>query len=210
VRSGGLAFPAAGRYALLLMLSRSPTFPAGFIEPCLPTPSRTVPNGPGWAFEVKHDGFRFIARRDGDRVRVLSRHGKDWSDKVPAIVEAMRALPVKSATLDGEGVVVDDRGVTDFERLRTLLAGRDGSRAAFLYVFDVLALDGQDLRRHPWEIRRATLTSLLRKADPGIRLSEHLDGDGETIFTHACRLGAEGIVAKRRDRLYRSGRCADR
>jgi len=72
--------------------------PSGFIEPCLPTPSRTVPDGPRWSFEIKHDGYRFIARRDGDRVRVFSRHGKDWADRVPLIVEAMRALPVTSAT----------------------------------------------------------------------------------------------------------------
>jgi ATP-dependent DNA ligase len=86
---------------------------------------------------------------------------------------------------------------------------RGGLRSVFLYGFDLLRLDGEDLRRHPWEIRRATLTGLLRKTHPGIRLSEHLDGDGETIFRHACGLGAEGIVAKRRDRPYRSGRCAD-
>ena len=67
-----------------------------------------MPDGPGWAFEIKHDGFRFIARRDGDRVRVFSRHGKDWTDKVPLIVEAMIALPVMSATIDGEGVMVDE------------------------------------------------------------------------------------------------------
>jgi bifunctional non-homologous end joining protein LigD len=192
------------------MLSRSPPrHPAGFIEPCLPTLTRAVPDGPSWAFEIKHDGFRFIARRDGDRVRVFSRNGRDWSDKVPAIIEAVRTLPVTSATLDGEGVVLDDRGLTDFERLRAALAGRDGSRAVFLYGFDLLEFDGHDLRREPWEIRRATLTGLLRKAGPGIRLSEHLNGDGETIFRHACALGAEGIVAKRRDRPYRSGRCAD-
>ena len=167
-----------------------------------PTPCRT-------AFEVKHDGFRVIPRRDGDRVRVFSRNAKDWTDKVPLIVEATLALPVTSATIDGEGVVVDDRGVTDFERLRAALAERGGSRAAFLYGFDLLELGGEDLRAHPWEIRRATLTRLLRKTGPGVRLSEHLDGDGETIFRHACALGAEGIVAKRRDRPYRSGRCAD-
>jgi len=73
----------------------------------------------------------------------------------------------------------------------------------------LLALEGEDFRREPWEVRRATLTRLLRRARPGVRLSEHLDGDGETIFRHACKLGAEGIVAKRRDRPYRSGRCAD-
>jgi len=136
------------------MHSRSPSrHPTGFIEPCLPTPSRIVPAGPRWAFEVKHDGYRFIARRDGDRVRVFSRHGKDWTDKVPAIVEGMLALPV-SATVDGEGVVCDERGVTYFDKLRTSLAVRGGSRAVFLYGFDLLAIDGQDLRRHPWEIRR--------------------------------------------------------
>jgi bifunctional non-homologous end joining protein LigD len=195
-----LAFAPVASYPLAV-LTCSPTpalHPAGFIEPCLPTLARTVPDGPRWAFEIKHDGFRFIVRRDGDRVRVFSRHGKDWTDKVPLIVQAMLTLPVKSATLDGEGVVCDDRGVTDFERLRTALAERGGSRAAFLFAFDLLALDGEDLRRHPWEIRRATLTGLLRKANPGVRLSEHLDGDGETIFQHACALGAEGIVAKRR------------
>jgi len=191
------------------MLSRSPAYPAGFIEPCLPTPARTVPVGPRWAFEIKHDGFRFIARREGDRVRVFSRHGRDWADRVPMIVEAMRALPVTSTTFDGEGVVVDERGVTDFERLRSALTARGGSRAAFLYAFDLLELDGEELCRHPWEIRRATLTGLLRNAGAGIRVSEHLDGDGETIFRHACGLGVEGIVAKRRDRPYRSGRCSD-
>jgi bifunctional non-homologous end joining protein LigD len=191
------------------MLSTSPAYPTGFVEPCLPTPSRAVPIGPGWAFEVKHDGYRFIARRDGERVRIFSRHGKDWTDKVPLIAEALLSLRVTSATIDGEGVICDDRGLTDFERLRTALAGRGGSRAVFLYGFDLLELDGEDLRQHPWEIRRATLTKLMRKAVPGIRLSEHLDGDGETIFRHACVLGAEGIVAKRRDRPYRSGRSPD-
>src|ERR1700752_3286823 len=116
------------------MLSRLSSLPSGLIEPCLPTSSRIVPDGPQWAYEVKHDGYRFIARRDGDRVRVFSRNVKDWTDRVPLIVEAMLALPVKSATIDGEGVVVDDRGVTDFERLRSALTGRGGSRAAFLYA----------------------------------------------------------------------------
>jgi bifunctional non-homologous end joining protein LigD len=183
------------------MLSRSPAYPTGFIEPCLPTLSRTVPDGGRWAFELKHDGFRFIARRDGDRVRVFSRNARDWTDRVPLIVEAMRALPVQSATLDGEGVVVDERGVTDFERLRSALARRGGPRAAFLYGFDFLDLDGEDLRRHPWEIRRATLTGLLRKAGPGVRLSEHLDGDGAVTPARSAprassRRGATGLIGR--------------
>jgi bifunctional non-homologous end joining protein LigD len=106
---------------------------------------------------------------------VFSRHGKDWSNKVPGIVEAMLALPAP-AMLDGEGVIVDDRGVTDFEGLRSAVAGRGGSRSVFLFAFDVLELDGENMRREPWEIRRATLVRLLCKAGPGIR-SEHLNGE---------------------------------
>jgi bifunctional non-homologous end joining protein LigD len=112
-----------------------------------------VRDGPRWAYEIKHDGFRFICRRDGNRVRVYSRWGKDWSDKVPAIVAALAALRVTSVTLDGEGVVVDPRGLTDFDRLHAALAGREGSRAVFLFAFDLLALDGEDMRPHPWETR---------------------------------------------------------
>src|SRR5262249_24910580 len=126
-------------------------------------------SGPQWAYQIKHDGFRFICRREGDRVRVFSRNARNWTDRVPLIVQEMRALPVTSATIDGEGVVVDDRGVTDFERLRAALAEVSARRAAFLYGFDVLELGGEDLRRHPWKIRCATLTRLLRKASPGIR-----------------------------------------
>jgi bifunctional non-homologous end joining protein LigD len=144
------------------MLSHSPS-PSGFIDPCLPTPSRNVPDGPRWIFEIKHDGFRFIARRDGDRIRVFSRNGRDWTDKVPSIIEAVRTLPVTSATLDGEGVVVDDRGVTDFERLRSALAGRGGSREPFLFAFDLLELDGDDLRREAVE----NLTSDAERRDDG-------------------------------------------
>jgi bifunctional non-homologous end joining protein LigD len=183
--------------------------PPGFIEPCLPTNGSAVPCGPKWAYEIKHDGFRFICRRDGYRVRVFSRGGYDWTDRVPLIAEALTALRVRSITLDGEGVVCGSDGVSDFDLLRAAV-GRKGSREAFLYAFDLLELDGQDLRREPWETRRATLASLLRKASDGIRLCEHFEGtDGTTIFGHACAKGLEGIVAKRRDRPYRSGRSPD-
>jgi bifunctional non-homologous end joining protein LigD len=181
----------------------------GFIAPCLPTNGHAVPTGPQWAYEIKHDGFRLICRRDGDRVRVFSRRGHDWTDRVPLIAEALAALRVKSVTLDGEGVVCGADGVSDFDRLRAAVR-RKGSRDAFLYAFDPLELDGRDLRRGPWETRRATLASLLRKVERGIQLSEHIDGgDGAAVFAHACKLGLEGIVAKRRDKPYRSGRSAD-
>jgi bifunctional non-homologous end joining protein LigD len=183
--------------------------PPGFVEPCLPTNGHAVPSGPQWAYEIKHDGFRFICWRDGALVRVYSRNGRDWTDRVPAIAEALMALRVRSVTLDGEGVVCDGEGITDFDMLRAAIR-RDGSRAAFLYAFDLLELDGADLRREPWEVRRETLASLLRKSHMGIRLSDHIDSaDGEAVFHHACVMGLEGIVAKRRDRSYRSGRSPD-
>jgi ATP-dependent DNA ligase len=103
--------------------------PPGFIEPCLPTLGRSAPNGPQWAYEIKHDGFRFICRRDGDRVRVFSRSGHDWTDRVPAIAEALGALRVMSVTIDGEGVVCGQDGVSDFDQLRAAV-GRNGRVAA--------------------------------------------------------------------------------
>jgi bifunctional non-homologous end joining protein LigD len=193
----------------MLWRSTSPACrPAGFISPCLPTLADTVPTGSQRAYEIKHDGFRFICRRDGDRVRVFSRRGHDWTDRVPAIAEALAKLRVRSVTIDGEGGVTGEDGVTDFNRLRAAV-GRMGARDAFLYAFDLLEINGTDLRRDAWHVRRATLASLLRKARTGIRLSEHIDGDGDTVFAHACELGLEGIVAKRRDRPYRSGRSPD-
>ena len=111
--------------------------------------------------------------------------------------------------IDGEGVVCREDGVSDFDKLRAAV-GRLGSRDAFLYAFDLLEINGTDLRRDSWEVRRATLASILRRSRDGIRLSEHLDmTDGNMIFHHACAMGLEGIVAKRRDRPYRSGRSPD-
>jgi bifunctional non-homologous end joining protein LigD len=107
--------------------------PPGFIEPCLPTLGHTVPTGPQRAYKIKHDGFRFICRRDGDRVRVFSRRGNDFTDRVPLIAEALAKLPVKSVTIDGEGVACGAGGVSDFDRLRAAV-GRKGARDAFLYA----------------------------------------------------------------------------
>jgi ATP-dependent DNA ligase len=181
----------------------------GFIEPCLPTVSRTVPTGAGWAYEIKHDGFRFICRRERERVRLYSRGGREWSTQLPAIAEGMRALPVRSVTLDGEVVICGADGVSQFDRMRALF-GHKGSREAFLYAFDLLELDGRDLRNEPWAHRRAELVQLLAGGDVGIQLCEHIEGtDGAVVFRAACNMGLEGIVAKRRDSRYRSGRWRD-
>jgi bifunctional non-homologous end joining protein LigD len=183
--------------------------PAGFIEPCLPTLARTVPNGPRWAFEIKHDGFRFVARRDGDRVRVFSRNAKDWTDKVPAIVDAMLALPVTSATLDGEGVAIDDRGVTDF-RAAAVRIGRTRrlSRGVSLRL---------RLARTRWQRRAPSpvgnpprdpdrpppqgRSRRSAKRAPRRRRRAHLPA--------RVRAWRGGHRREASDRPYRSGRCAD-
>jgi bifunctional non-homologous end joining protein LigD len=183
--------------------------PSGFIEPCLPTISRTVPTGSQWAFEIKHDGFRFLAVRQGKQVRVYSRGGHDWSKQLPAITEVLLALPVRSVALDGEGVICGADGKSEFERMRACFSSH-GAPQAFLYAFDVLELDGRDLRNERWARRRNALVQLLTDADAGIRLNEHIeDVDGAVVFRQACVMGLEGIVAKRRDSRYRSGRCRE-
>jgi ATP-dependent DNA ligase len=126
-----------------------------------------------------------------------------------AVVEVMRGFPVTSVTLDGEVVICGADGVSQFDRMPTVF-GRRGSREAFLYAFDLLELNGQDLRGKRRDHRRALLARLLTDADEGIRLCEHLeDTDGAVVFRAACNMGLEGIVAKRRDSRYRSGRCRD-
>jgi bifunctional non-homologous end joining protein LigD len=134
--------------------------PPGFIEPCLPTISRTVPSGPLWAYEIKHDGFRFLAVRQRKQVRIYSRGGHDWSERLPAITEAMQSLPVRSVVLDGEGVICGADGKSDFDRMRACFS-RHGAPEAFLYAFDVLELDGQAMRTRSWAARRAALVRLL-------------------------------------------------
>jgi bifunctional non-homologous end joining protein LigD len=180
-----------------------------FIEPCLPTTSRSVPTGPSWAYEIKHDGFRFLAVRQRKQVRIYSRGGHDWSERLPAITAAVMALPVHSVVLDGEGVICGIDGKSVFDRMRACFS-RQGAPEAFLYAFDVLELDGTDLRTKPWATRRESLVSLLDGADEGIRLCEHIEEvDGTVVFRQACVMGLEGIVAKRRDSRYRSGRCRE-
>jgi bifunctional non-homologous end joining protein LigD len=146
-----------------------------------------------------------MAWREGDRVRLFTRGGFDWADRYSAIARAVTELKVNSCFIDGEVVVCDAAGMPSFEMLRS----RQHDRVALLYAFDLLALDGQDLRREPLETRKATLASLLHKRPIGIALCEHLEGDGEIVFGHTCRLGCEGIVSKRRGSSYRSGRTPD-
>ena len=115
------------------------------VEPCLPTPAEKPPSGPCWLHEIKHDGYRLMARRDAAGVRLLTRNGYDWAHRFPLIAEASGALQVKSFLIDGEAVACDDNGVAVFEKLR----GRREDRHVFLYAFDLIEINDHDLRREP-------------------------------------------------------------
>jgi ATP-dependent DNA ligase len=175
-------------------------------SPCLATRSATVPAGPNWLHEVKHDGYRLIVQRDGSRVRLFTRRGFDWSGRFPLISDAAKQLRTKSFVLDGEALFLRSDGRSDFDMLHTR-AHDDEIR---LVAFDLLAIGGKDVRRESLDVRKARLERLLRKTDGGIQLSEHMEGEiGPAMFEHACQLGLEGIVSKRRDRPYKAGRCSD-
>ena len=159
-----------------------------------------------WLHEIKHDGFRVIARKDGERVRLYSRPGNDLTDRFPLIVEALARLRSRSCIIDGEAVACDESGIA--RSIASVIAAT--TARVFLYAFDLIELNGDDLRRDPLEVRKATLASALAKAGPGIRFNEHLEcDDGEIVFRHACKMGLEGIVSKRKDSPYRSGRSSD-
>lgn len=183
------------------------------VEPCLALLASKPPVGPGWAFEVKWDGYRVAVHNDaGGRLRILTRGGHDWRHRFPSIAAAAMALPADSFILDGEAVVLDQQGASDFGALQNALGGRGGQRhagLAILYAFDLLYLDGKDLRRLPLDERRRELEELIGAGSPALRLSEEVVADGAAFLRHACAMGLEGIIAKRRSAPYRSGRGGD-
>jgi bifunctional non-homologous end joining protein LigD len=181
------------------------SLPLGFVPPCLPTKTAQPPSGDAWLHDIKHDGFRIIARKDGARVRLYSRPGNDLTYRFSLIVEALARLRSRSCIIDGEAVCCDDSGMPSFDRIRY----RRHDASVILYAFDLIELNGNDLRREPLETRKATLASLLKRAEPGLQFNEHIEADGPTVFAHACKMGLEGIVSKLKASTYRSGRSPD-
>src|SRR6516162_283426 len=176
----------------------------GIIEPCLPSPAKAPPSGPGWLHEIKHDGVRIMARRDGAGVRLITRHGNDFTARFPLVASAAAALPARSCLIDGEAIVCDENGLALFDLTR----GHGSKTSAVLCAFDLLELDGKDLRRRPIEERKDLLAKLLHDSDSdlGIVLNKHYEEDGATVFREACRLDCEGIVSKKLGSTYRRGR----
>src|SRR5262249_30139358 len=169
----------------------------GIIKPCLPLPAERPPAGPNWIHEIKHDGFRIMARRDVTGVRLITRNGNDLTNRFSFIETAVTALPARSCLVDGEAIICDKTGLTVFDLMRRhrMIAG------AVLCAFDLLELDGREL-----EQRKALLAKLLRGSHLSIVLNETYTEDGAIVYREACRLGCEGIVSKRLGSPYRSGR----
>jgi bifunctional non-homologous end joining protein LigD len=179
-----------------------------FVSPQLAMQSTEPSNVAGWLHELKLDGYRIQARKQGSEVQLLTRNGLDWTHRMKTIADEVKALPAKSLLLDGEVVVLADDGTTSFADLQA--AFQEGVRRPLTYfVFDLLHLDGHNLRGLPLIERKALLALLLHSAGEFVRLSEHLEGGGETIFRKACDLQAEGIISKRAQAKYISGRTND-
>jgi bifunctional non-homologous end joining protein LigD len=181
-----------------------------FVEPALAKLVESAPRGTNWLHEIKLDGYRMQARIDGGKVQLLTRKGLDWTAKFKPVANALKALNIPSALLDGEIVVEDEAGVSSFSALQQELKGGKGERFVY-YVFDLLYLDGEDLRKATLADRKAALQLLFDDLPQGgaIRFSDHLKEDGATLVRHACRMGLEGIISKRADQPYRSGRGDD-
>lgn len=180
------------------------------VEPCLALLVPRPPIGPESAYEVKWDGYRLAIHVDQVRTKVLTRGGHDWTSRFQHLAEAATQLGHETMILDGEGVVLDAEGKSDFGMLQKALGGRGGRRfanEAIFYAFDILYLDGHDLRSMPLSERRALLKQVIQADETGIiRLSEEVDAAGDEFFRIACEHGLEGIIAKRLDAPYRSGR----
>jgi DNA ligase D-like protein (predicted ligase) len=179
--------------------------PLHFIPPQLATSVDTPPEGSEWIHEVKHDGYRCQVLIERGQVRVLTRNGHDWTDRYPSIVSAALKLKCKSAIIDGEAIVQDGDGISDFDALSFAMRWRPN--AIILYAFDLMHLNGRDLRRQPLSERRSILKGLVGNDDESrIQFSDEWIGDGASLFAACGERGIEGIVSKLATSRYRSGR----
>ncbi|WP_028603084.1 DNA ligase D [Ottowia thiooxydans] len=163
-----------------------------------------------WLWELKFDGYRLLARMAAGRVKLYTRNGIDWTSRMPEIAAALASVPVKTAWFDGEVVVLNEQGVPDFAALQTAFDGRQAKNLV-LYLFDLLYLNGADLRQIPQEQRRTCLTKLMEEApmSPVLRVTQSFETDPGSLLDSATRIGMEGVIGKRRKAAYLSGRSND-
>jgi bifunctional non-homologous end joining protein LigD len=199
----GLNSPAL-RLARSLKGVKRGRFP-DFIAPALASLASRPPAGRQWLHEVKFDGYRFQCHIHNG-IRFFTRRGHDWSRRLPHLIAALAPLDAHAVILDGEVIVQTATGRSDFHALEKALKAAEGSERLVYYVFDLLYLDGLDLRGSPLLERKRVLELLLGNSGGAVRVSEHLVGDGPAVWRRACAIALEGIVSKRADSRYRSGR----
>jgi bifunctional non-homologous end joining protein LigD len=176
-----------------------------FVKPQLALEAQAPPEGGGWLHELKLDGYRVQARKDGSEVQLLTRKGLDWTARMRAIAEEVARLPVEHVTLDGEVVVVTENGTTSFAALQAAFQEEERHPLTY-FCFDLLHLEGRNPRELPLAERKQLLTELLGDADKTVvAVSEHLETGGARLFHEVCALGAEGIVSKRAEGRYLIG-----
>lgn len=213
LRPGGEAHqsgPAEGDGGARLRLSDLEGALRGPLPRAQPLALATVveapPAGDEWLHEIKHDGYRIVARIDEGDVRLISRNGKDWTKEFPLVARAATRLPAGTALLDGEVAALLPNGATSFQALQRR---SDGSAPLVYFAFDLLHLDGWDLRQVRLEERKQVLRRLLEAAPDALRFSDHVRGQGPEFFAQARQAGLEGVVSKRADSTYREGRGGD-
>jgi bifunctional non-homologous end joining protein LigD len=192
----------------MLALARPPlSLPAGLAQPRL---TSAPPEGDAWVHEVKFDGYRILARVENQRVRLVTRPGNDWTSRAPGVVEALAKLGARGTLMDGEAVLLHPDGRPNFFGLRVRLP-RARAYAISYVAFDLLYLEGEDVRGRNLLERRRALRELVRptRDAPHLSVSEVFENSGSAVYEAACRLGAEGLVSKLRTSKYRAGRTGD-
>ena len=181
-----------------------------FIAPCLATLTRAAPDGAQWIHEIKFDGYRIQAHIEDSDVRLYTRKGLDWTSRFTSIAKALRGLKLRTAILDGEVVVEDEHGTSSFVMLVDDLKAGRSARMTYC-AFDLLYLNGHDTRALPLLQRKELLAGVLAKTGKTscLRYSQHIEREGAAMLAEVCKLGLEGIISKRIDKPYRSGRGED-
>jgi bifunctional non-homologous end joining protein LigD len=176
-----------------------------FIEPQLASPVDQPPEGKHWIHEIKYDGYRCQVLLERGEARVFTRNGYDWSDRYPSIIRAVSHLPCQSAIIDGEAILPNGDGASDFEAFQSAI--HDNPHSIILYAFDLMHIDGKDVRHQSLSERRSILKELIAEDEESrIQFSEEFDGDGAVLFKACAEHGLEGIVSKHVLARYSSGR----
>ncbi len=197
---------SSARFHARVLQGAKPAPFRGFIKPQLATLRETVPSGADWLHEIKFDGYRVQGHLIEGKPALITRNGHDWTGRMKSLASALERLPANNLVVDGEVIVPDRKGASDFDALEIAMGPRGRSADMLFYLFDLLHLDGFDLRAAPLLDSKRVLKELLSGVGAPILFSDRMAEDGAKMFEHACEMGLEGVISKRMDAPYRSGR----